>query len=403
MNFKNIIALALVFSLAFALASCKKEASEAKNSGSGFEKVSEVKVVDEKGEEHTLATQINEDTGETEYFYEDNSGNVVTVKAKEAEKGGKTEFYVVNEEGEEVSVETTVKEKVVTVPRTRRSEGLGEDATGQTVATNGYTDVSLTPEQESFIAKFSDANPENFTDNNGEKAAQQMKLGTAERSNTVDLSKLENDPAASSRKKFEDVFSELASKNAYTLKVVIREKGGNSTYNIPITIAKNGDKMYAETSYPFDEANGGTMTMKAYLNKDKAAVYIPNIKGTFTINMKEEEFTNLLNSVKEGSGSNSKSDENYMGSIKAGSLTYDYYGTENNYLAYMYEGNTLKRMEQVSKNKEGKITSSEITEIVQLSNSADSKLFDEPSGYINMDNMAADFDIEKAVKDSMNR
>ncbi len=213
----------------------------------------------------------------------------------------------------------------------------------------------------------------------------------------IDFSGLEKDPDAASRKIFEDLYLDLLSKDAFTLKILVKETGGSSTYNIPILMAKKGDRMYTEVSYPIDEFPFDTMTMKAYLKKDKASIYIPEIRGTFTLDMREDEFTNLLNSVKEGGDTR----EDYMGSAKSGGMTFDYYGTENDYAIYMYEGNNLRRVEQVSKDKDGKITTFEITEIVELSDSADSKLFVEPTGYINMDKYANDFDLERAINEGM--
>ncbi len=386
MKLRNIIALMLVFVLAFGLASCKKQQQqkETKVKENNFEKVSEVKIVDEKGEEHTLATQVNEDTGETEYFYEDNSGNVVTVKAKEADKGGKTEFYVVNNEGEEVTVEATVKEKVVTVPRTRRSEGLAKDAQGATVATSPgssdpYGDVSLTPEQESFLANFSGDNAEKFVDHNAEKAT--LALGNNIHKISMDSISDENISAdAASRNQGQKFFQDISSKNAYTMKFVMSSTADNQTSSMPVTIAKNGDKMYIEASAPIDiSKDSGSMTIKAYINGDKARIYTPNLKAY--MDLPSDQVKEFMDEFKLGVEAPEKS--NYKGTVKTSiggkNFEVDVYENDAGTSYYYYDGQNLKRIEH--KDKDG---TASIIEITQVAYSADSKLFTEPSGYYNM-------------------
>lgn len=387
MKLRNIIALTLVFALAFALASCKKQQEAKENS---FEKVSEVKIVDEKGEEHTLATQVNEDTGETEYFYEDNSGNVVTVKAKEAEKSGKTEFYVVNEEGEEVTVEATVKEKVVTVPRTRRSERLGENATGATIAnqqsSDPYQDVSLTPEQESFLANFSDENADKFVDHKAENVT--VPGGTASwassgsSSGKSESSKLEDDSeGAASRNQGQSFFNSISNKSAYTLKFVMNSSVDGQSSNMPVTIAKNGNNMYIEASAPVDmgKESSGSMTIKAYIKGDKARIYTPNLKAY--MDLPADDVKEFMNEFKLGT--EAPTDGNYKGTSKItfGGKTYttDIYESSTGTSRYYYDGQNLTRIEHVDNNG----TTSTIG-IISASSSADSKLFTEPSGYYNM-------------------
>ncbi len=386
MNAKNIVALVLVFSLAFALASCKKQ-QQAKESS--FEKVSEVQVVDEEGETYTLATSVNEDTGETEYFYQDNSGNVVTVKAKEANKG-KTEFYVVNDEGEEVSVETSVTERVVTVPRTRRSEALGEDATGQTVETvapsNPYEGVSLTPEQESFIANFSNKNPEDYVDHNAEKAkltlGNEALAGKVESQSSSSGGGMKDDKeGALSRNKGQAFFDDIKNKNTYTMKFVMRSSAGGQASSIPVTIARDGSKKYLEASAPINlsDKTDGSMTMKAYLNGSSARVYIPNIKAY--IDVPADEFNQM---IEEYDLIESKADESgykgtYNSSLSGKAFIVDVYETDSVTTYYYYENNNLKRIESIDKNKD-----TNILEITEISYSADRSLFNEPSGYINI-------------------
>ncbi len=398
MKLRNIIALMLVFVLAFGLASCKKQQQqkETKVKENNFEKVSEVKIVDEKGEEHTLATQVNEDTGETEYFYEDNSGNVVTVKAKEADKGGKTEFYVVNNEGEEVTVEATVKEKVVTVPRTRRSEGLAKDAQGATASSsqdssNPFGDVSLTPEQESFIASFSNKNPEDIADNNA--ANTKFKLGSSLLSNNIESSssgssKLTDDSeGAASRNQGQTFFDDIKNKNSYTIKFAMRNTADGQSTSIPVTIARSGSKRYLEASAPLElsDKTDGSMTMKAYLNGDEARVYIPNIKAYMDV--PGEEFNEMLDDYKLIESN--PDDSGYKGTSKTsyGGKSYivDVYETSDGKTFYYYEGNNLRRIESTRKDN-----SSTILEITEISDTADSKLFVEPTGYLNISDIVGE-------------
>ena len=159
MSFKNILAVVLVFCCIFGMAACRKL-----DGNSEYEKVTEIHVVDEDGEEYTLAETVNEE-GETEYYYQNDVGETVTVKAKVADNG-KTEYVVVNDAGEEVTVATTVITKAVrkTDVSTTGSSSFG----GQTGVSE--SDVSLTPEQESFLANFDEQNMDQYLDNNSETA-----------------------------------------------------------------------------------------------------------------------------------------------------------------------------------------------------------------------------------------
>ena len=228
---------------------------------------------------------------------------------------------------EEVSVETSVTERVVTVPRTRRSEALGEDATGQTVETvapsNPYEGVSLTPEQESFIANFSNKNPEDYVDHNAEKA--KLTYGNDALVDKVESGGMKDDKeGALSRNKGQAFFDDIKNKNTYTMKFVMRSSAGGQASSIPVTIARDGSKKYLEASAPINlsDKTDGTMTMKAYLNGSSARVYIPNIKAY--IDVPADEFNQMIEEYEliednpDGSG--------YKG-------TYKYTGDNKEYIA----------------------------------------------------------------------
>ena len=374
MNYKNTTAVILVFACIFGFTACRKIEADG-----DFEKVSEVFVVGEDGEEHTLAATVNNDTGETEYFYEDNEGNVVTVKAKEG-TFGKTEFYVTDSAGKEVTVKARVEES--TVARTRRSEGTSA----------AYEDVSLTPEQESFLANFENQNPEDYLDQNAETATLAMgnevhnleKMSTSVYYVPGDASSSSgSDENLSKNQKF---FNQLAKKNAYTLKFTMRSDTGDSVTTMPVTIAKSGNNMYMEMSMPVDAENSGksqgSMTVKLYIKDGKCRAYLPNIKAYFEL--PDESYKEMMNEVALGMQSTDQT--GYQGSVTAvlqgKSYDVDIYNENGNTVYYYYNGATPKRIESVSDDG-----ASSILEYTQIVYSADASYFKEPVGYLNMTNM----------------
>lgn len=373
MKIRSLTALILVFCCICGFTACRKIEANGE-----FEKVSEVYVVGEDGEEHSLAAAVNQDTGETEYFYEDNDGAVITVKAKEG-TFGKTQFYVTDAAGKEVTVKAKVEEKTV-VTRTRRSENTSE-----------YQDVSLTPEQESFLQNFENADPEQYLDKNAETATLAMgddvhdlnKMSTSAISIVPGGSSSSSGNNQQQGNKNQQFFSQLSKKNEYTLKFTMRSETDGQVSMMPVTIVKKGSNMYMEMSMPVDAAgNGeseGSMTVKVYIKDGKCRAYLPNIKAYFEL--PDESYKDMMQEV--ALGMQSTDQEGYQGTVKAilngKSYDVDIYEQDGNTVYYYYTGATPKRIESTAKDG-----SSSILEYTQIAYSADNKYFTEPLGYINM-------------------
>ncbi len=382
MKFRSIIAVILVFCCVIGFTACRKIESNGE-----FEKVSEVYVVGEDGEEHTLAAAINQDTGETEYYYEDNDGAIITVKAKEG-TFGKTQFYVTDDAGKEVTVKAKVEEKTV-VARTRRSENTSE-----------YQDVSLTPEQESFLQNFENADPEQYLDKNAETAT--LAMGD----DVHDMDKLStsviyiqggnsssSDNNQQQGNKNQQFFNQLSKKSEYTLKFTMRSETDGQVTTMPVTIVKKGNNMYMEMSMPVDSSgNGkseGSMTVKVYIKNGKCRAYLPNIKAYFEL--PDDSYKEMMEEVALGMESTDQT--GYQGTVKAilngKSYDVDIYENNGNTVYYYYSGSTPKRIESTAKDG-----SSSILEYTQISYTADDKYFTEPIGYFPMtDLMKADSSI----------
>ena len=196
----------------------------------------------------------------------------------------------------------------------------------------------------------------------------------------LDYGALEFDAAGTDRNQGQKFFQDISSKNAYTMKFVMSSTADGQSSSMPVTIAKNGDKMYIEASAPIDiSKDSGSMTIKAYINGDKARIYTPELK--VYMDLPSEQVKEFMDEFKLGVEAPEKN--NYKGSaeIKIGGKIYyvDVYESEDGTSYYYYDGQNLKRIEH--KDKDG---TASIIEITQVAYSADSKLFTEPSGYYNM-------------------
>lgn len=367
MKFKNILALALVFCCIFAMASCRKL-----DANSEYEKVTEVYVVGDDGEEYTLNETVNEE-GETEYFYRDNNGVTVTVKAK-AQDNGKTEYVVVNNKGEEVTVATTVKTKAV-----RRSESTS------TTAVNGSasqeSDVSLTPEQESFLSNFDESNIDQYLDNNAQSATLVLgeNIHNLDKETTINVVKTADGLPLHDNSEF---FSNLSKQEKYTLKFTMQTAESGSTSSMPVTIIKSGDKMYMEMSMPIESTTSsstGSMTCFIIVKNGTCKAYIPNIKGYMEV--PADTLEELKNEV--ALGTTGQSSGTYIGTtrITLKGITYDVDMYEDNgtTVYYYYNGSTPKRVEY--KSSDG---TTSIIEYNTINYTADESKFKDPVGYYNM-------------------
>jgi hypothetical protein len=345
MKIKSLLAVAIVFSTVFCLCSCRKVENNSVTTKEAYY------VKAEDGEEYEIETKSDENTGETEYFYVDNGGNVVNLQA-ESSGLGKTKFYAVDSSGNKKEVET----KTVTVTETKQ-----------------FDDISLTPEQESFIDNFEGEKMEDYLDQTQEEVT--LALGNEvhdlEDAKEVDPSKVKHNP---------NYIADFAQSEKYTLKMTIR----NESTAMPVTVVRSGNKMYISTSMPVEDQ--GTMSANIIINGNKCKVFIPNIRGYYEVPIDSiEDITKEIDV-----GTTAPDESKKTGTVQAtdaNGIIYDvdmYTESNGDTVSYWYNGDTLTRVEYISADG-----SSTIVEYNELSYTADEKVFVEPQGYFNMTDMMA--------------
>lgn len=375
MNGKNAVAILLVFCCLFGLVSCRKL-----DANSEYEKVTEVYVVGDKGEQYTVQTTVDA-VGETQYYYNDDSGNTVTLKTKE-NTNGKTEFYYVDNSGSEVTLATKVE--TIAVKKTTASAKGTTGANGS----SSTSDISLTPEQESFLSNFDDQNYDQYLDNNAETAT--LVLGDNVH-NLNDATTVTNVQTADGLPLHDNsnFFNTLAQKDKYTLKFTMKTTSDGQTNSMPVTIIKSGNNMYMEMSMPVESGDGktGSMTCFMIVKNGSCRAYIPNIKGYFEV--PADEFKEMQNEVSLGTDKQSSGDYKGTTRITLKGVTYDVdiYDDDGTTVYYYYSGSTPKRIE--SKSSDGEVS---IIEYDTISYTADETKFKYPSGYFNMTDMLSSGD-----------
>lgn len=179
-----------------------------------------------------------------------------------------------------------------------------------------------------------------------------------------------------------EFFEEISGKDAYTLKFVIRSTADGQISSMPVVMAKDGERLFIEATAPLGAAGGQTMPVRVYINGDKARAYIPTLNAYMDIPSEEiKEF-----SEESRLGIEKPDETGYKSTFntKIGSKTYkvNIYETGSGTLYYYFEGSRLYKIEQ--KSAKGPQTVVEITEFTET---ADSSLFEEPAGYINLSDL----------------
>ncbi len=191
---------------------------------------------------------------------------------------------------------------------------------------------------------------------------------------------IEDDPGVAERSEANRFIAETLKKDSYTLDLIITTSDGVESVTLPVKTAKSGDRMYLETAAPLDDSSSsGSVTLKAYLSGGKARIYAANVRAYYETDPAEfnamiDRFSSIT-TVPVDSGYKGT----YKGTSGGKSIDIDIYGSdEGTYYCY-YEDGKLTRIEF-----SGYDGSSTVTEIVSVSSSADSRLFREPAGYINI-------------------
>ncbi len=351
MKIKSIIAVSLVFSIAFALGACRKVEKSERDQGENYN--DGMFVVDSIGETHEVETQLNEDTGETEYVYQDNMGNVVVVDKEDV---GQTQF----------NISTTVTNK-----------------NGETVTSETQT---LPEEISDFL--------EGLTDPDKNAGADYLEDQTAELTISEDLidtddMKEVSPPLAENGNPQRPAMSQFAQEakdsKQYTLKMTaknISSTGEIST--IPFTIMRSGNNMYMETQFPVD--NNRYITVRALVKDGKCIMYIPSIRAY--MEFPAEAVNEILNGVDQYTNPDKAPDTGEYkssGEVTVGGVKYNvdiYENEDSTEIKYYYLGDSLKRVETVD--KEGNTT---IIEYESIKNTVDKSKFVAPTGYFNLGNL----------------
>ena len=192
-------------------------------------------------------------------------------------------------------------------------------------------------------------------------------------------SDIEDDPGVAERSEANKFIAETLKKDSYTLDLIITTSDGEQSLTVPVKTAKSGDRMYLEMAAPLDDSSSGSVTLKAYLSGGKARIYAANVRAYYETD--PEEFMAMIDRF--SSITAIPTDSGYRGTYKGTSggknIDIDIYGSPDGTYYCYYEEEKLTRIEF-----SGNDGSSTITEIVSVTSSADSKLFREPTGYINI-------------------
>lgn len=319
---KNILAIILVFSLLLSFAACRKIDKES------IIVESKVYIVDDEG-----VTRDVYNEGDN-YFYYDEDGN-----KKEAAS-------------EKVVVEThTVRQ---TEPQ------------------------SLTPEAESFLAQFEDA--ESIEDMM-EADATQPSLENGELIPDDAFSEIEVEVDPEGNPVHEDIdlsYEEILAGDQFTMDVNMKVITGGQETVAPFMFMKNGDDVFFETAMPLADGTGSTRINFLLLDGD-CYIIIPSMRAYMAIPKEDIGAsgipTDALDAFDEVDGTYVCS---YMVEIDGKTYICDEYKNENAVTKRYYLGDQLKRVETVS----GSDVS--IMEFNDVSTSIDKSKFAVPKNYMDI-------------------
>ena len=202
---KNIIAIVLVFALAFGFASCKQlEKTDM------FTIESQVYIVDDEGVTRNVQTRIKEN-GEVEYFYIDSDGNTIFVKK------------------DDVVIET-------------------KRVLASTTDSNTFS-----PEAQSFLDAFNDPSSlDELIDTKVTEPKLDMADGLVPDDDFKQIEPVTGADGKPQRETFEKNFKEIIKSESFTLSATIEAEVDGSTVRMPITLMRSGDDLYAETNMPVE-------------------------------------------------------------------------------------------------------------------------------------------------------
>ena len=340
MKTKTFAALALIFSLLFTLCSCKT----IDGGDSNVEIVTELYVVDDEGVSREVQTEVNEE-GETEYYYFDNSGNVVEVESK-----------AVKVEKKKVQVTSSTSD------------------TGET--------YSMTPEQQSFVEQFNEGNIEKYVEeeNVDFETGDEIAIDEEKVDKIIEEAQESGSstPATPTRTTVTDYFAELSKNEKYYIEMNMKVVQDDETTVMPVVMARNGDKRYIELSMPVSEE--GNVKAKILVLNGKCTIYIPSMKAYMEVPSEfiDEMYDNLDMATEQDDGTTFIASTTQT--INGEKYDVDIYTAEDgSKVQYYYLGDELKRIECEIDN-----SNYSIFEYTTRTSSPADSLFKAPTGYFNM-------------------
>ena len=329
---KNIIAIVLVFALAFGFASCKQlEKTDM------FTIESQVYIVDDEGVTRNVQTRIKEN-GETEYFYIDSDGNTIFVKK------------------DDVVIET-------------------KRVLASTTDSNTFS-----PEAQSFLDTFNDPSAlDELIDTKVTEPKLDMVDGLVPDDGFKQIEPVTGADGKPQRETFEKNFKEIIKSESFTLSATIEAEVDGSTVRMPMTLMRSGDDLYVETNMPVE--GKGALKAAFIVTGGKLYLVIPAMRCYMEVPQDVLE-TILDPDLIEGGANDDNSKYVSSAEVTVGGKKYtcDVYESDGNTTKYYFDSNgDLKRIESISSDG-----SPAIIEIGTLKKGADKSKMKIPSGYFDM-------------------
>lgn len=339
---RNIIAILLVFVLAFGFASCKQlEKTDM------FVIESKAYIVDDSGVTRNVQSRVNE-SGETEYYYLDSLGNVITV--------GKDDVVV---ETKRVLASTT-------------------------------DSVTFSPEAQSFIDTFNDPTAlDTIIDTEITQPSMSITDGLISDSGMKDIEPVTDTDGTPLRDQFNKDFKDVIASEKFTLSLTVEFEADGVTTRLPINMIRNGSDICIETNMPVE--GKGALKLTFIIKDGKYYIIIPTMRCYMEI--PQDVMESLIPSdLFEGDIAADTSKYSSSGEVTVNGTTYtcDIYDTESGVSKYYFDSKgELKRIESIPESG-----SPMIIEINELKKSADKSKIKLPSGYFDMTKiMGSDFDL----------
>lgn len=343
----------MIFVLLFSFASCRKLEF------GGSEPETEVYVTDADGNHHEVMTKVNEE-GETLFYYVDNSGEEVTVKSNDI------------------------------VVATKKSAAKDKNKVGTTSwLADIPEDVSLTPEEQSFLESFNDPESiDQFIDSNEPEPELELSDDIIDESKIKEIEvkvDSEGEPIHEDQPNGKDDYKSVLEGSKYTVSLNLKSNVNGIDTTIPITIYRDGDKFFIETKMPVEDK--GSIKSNFLLMNQKCYMIIPSMRCYISVPM---DSVSEIFSPEVFDSAEIESTFVSSGEISLDGKKYicDTYDADGQTVRYYYLDGALKRIETIAGEDNA------IMEFKNVSTSVDSSKFKVPTTYFDMTKlMGSDADI----------